>query len=212
MSDWLQLTLIIAGAYLIGAIPGGLLVGMIMGRNLLEGGSGKTGTANALSVLGRPAAIAVFALDLIKGVAAVLLARLLSWPNEAWLAVAMGLAASAAIVGHNWSVWVRLLAGRWGGGRGIVTALGAMLTVQPLVILAAVLAGITVLAMTRYVVLGTLAGIAASMVTIILLVLLKQVTPWLLPGTIAWGLLVVAGFGDSIGRLLKGSETRLGQS
>lgn len=212
MSDWLQLILLIICAYLIGAIPSGLLVGMLMGRNLLEGGSGKTGTANAMRVLGRPAAIAVFALDLIKGVASVLLARVLAWPNEAWLAMAMGLAASAAIVGHNWSLWVRLLAGRWGGGRGIVTALGAMLTVQPLVILVAGVVGIGTLAATRYVVVGTLAGIIAGVATVLVLVLLRQVTPWLLPGTIAWGLLVVAGFGDSITRLLKGTETRIGQS
>ena len=211
MSDWLQLILLIILAYLIGAMPSGLLVGRVMGRNLLEGGSGKTGTANAMSVLGRPAAIAVFALDLVKGLISVLLARSFAWTNEAWLAIAMGMAASAAIAGHNWSAWVRLLAGRWGGGRGIVTALGAMLMLQPLVILAAVIAGILSLAATRYVVVATLIGIAASMGTVIALVLLQQVTPWLLPGVIAWGLLVVVGFSDSITRLLKGTETRVGQ-
>src|SRR4026207_1113701 len=101
-----QLLLLILGSYAVGAIPSGLFVGMLMGRNILEQGSGKTGTANTLRVLGKGAAVAVFALDLVKGMAAVLLARILVWPSQAWLDIAMGAAAASAIVGHNWSVWV----------------------------------------------------------------------------------------------------------
>ena len=182
-----------------------------MGRDLLAHGSGKTGTANTLSALGRGAAVAVFALDLLKGMGAVGLARLFAWPNGAWLEVAMGLAAAAAIVGHNWSVWVRLLAGRWGGGRGIVTAIGAMLLLQAWAVLAAVMVGAAVLFLTRYVVVATLAGIGASLLTVIMLAVLGQVTPWLLLASVAWGLLVAVGFGDSIVRLLRGVETKVGQ-
>lgn len=210
ISEWLQLCAVILGAYLLGAIPSGLLVGLLMGRNLLQLGSGKTGTANTMSMLGKPAAATVFALDLAKGVLAVLIARTLAWPDDNWLAVATGLAASAAIVGHNWSVWVRLFAGKWGGGRGIVTAVGAMLVLQPLIVLAAVIAGAVALLLSRYVVIATLAGVVAGVAAAVVLALLQQITPWLLPGVIAWSLLIVAGFQDSLSRLLKGTETRLG--
>jgi glycerol-3-phosphate acyltransferase PlsY len=195
--------LLLAGSYLVGAIPGGLLVGLLMGRNLLKLGSGKTGTANSMSVLGRPAATAVFALDLLKGLVVVVLAWLLSWPNEVWLDLAIGGAGAAAIVGHNWSLWVRLFTGRWGGGRGIVTAIGAMLTVQPLAVAAAVIFGALAFIISRHVVLATIVGVAATILTSVILVLSQQLPPWLLPGTISWGLLIVAGFHDSIGRLLK---------
>ena len=206
----LQLILLLIGSYLVGALPSGLLIGLLMGRDLLKQGSGKTGTANTMRVLGRPAAVAVFVMDLLKGVAVVTIARLLAWPNEAWLELAMGGAASAAIIGHNWSVWVRLLSGQWGGGRGIVTAIGAMLVVQPWAVLAAVLFGALGLITSRYVVVATLVGVAAAIAASVILVISQQATPWLLPGAVAWGLLIVAGFHDSIGRLFKGTETRLG--
>src|SRR5437763_1633815 len=131
---WLQLIGLVAGAYLVGAIPSGLLIGRAMGRDLLRFGSGRTGATNSLRALGLPAGAAVFLFDLVKGGLAALAARLLAWPDEAWLGLATGCAGAAAIVGHNWSVWVRLLAGKWGGGRGILTAVGAVLVVQPLVI------------------------------------------------------------------------------
>jgi glycerol-3-phosphate acyltransferase PlsY len=204
--------LLLVGAYLLGAIPNGLLLGFIMGRNPLKHGSGKTGTANTLRVLGRPAAAAVLVLDLLKGLAAVIAADFLVLPaGTAWEGIAVGGAGAAAIVGHNWSLWVRLLTRRWGGGRGIVTALGAMLWVHPLVVLAAVLVGALALAATRYVVIATLAGIAAGVATATALGFAGFLSPWLLPGVFAWGLLVVAGFADSIKRLLDGVETRLGR-
>lgn len=210
-THWLQLGLLVVGAYLLGAIPNGLLVGRLAGRNLLHHGSGKTGTANTLATLGRPAAVAVFALDLIKGLLVVLIARFLSWPNDAWLYIAMSSAASSAIVGHNWSVWVRLLSGKWGGGRGIVTALGAMLIVHPLVVLAAIIGAALALAVSRYMVLGAITGALVGVVTACILVAFQQITPWLLPGCIVWALLVLAGFHDNISRLLKGTEQRLGR-
>src|SRR3712207_4856740 len=130
--EWLQLALLVAAAYLLGAVPSGLLVGRLRGRELLQYGSGKTGATNSMRGLGRQAAAVVFALDFVKGLLAVLAARLFPWPSDAWLGTAVGSRGAAAIIGHNWSIWVRLLAGKWGGGRGIVTAIGAMLAVHPL--------------------------------------------------------------------------------
>jgi glycerol-3-phosphate acyltransferase PlsY len=208
---WLQLVVLVVGAYLVGAIPSGLLIGRAMGRDLLRYGSGRTGATNSLRALGLPAGAAVFVFDLAKGALAALAARLLPWPDDAWLGIATGCAGAAAIIGHNWSVWVRLLAGKWGGGRGILTAVGAMLLVQPLVILVAAAFGALAVLVSRYgvvgVVIATLAGVAAAAA----LAWLQQMSPWFLPGVAAWALLIVVGFHDNIGRLRKGKERRFGE-
>src|SRR5690242_1046701 len=104
----LQLLLCALGAYLLGSIPSGLLVGRLRGRDLLREGSGKTGSTNTLRVLGRPAAAAVFGADLLKGLLAVALVALFAWPDADWRAAATGVAGAAVIAGHNWSLGVRL--------------------------------------------------------------------------------------------------------
>lgn len=181
-----------------------------MGRNPLNEGSGKTGATNTFRTAGPIAAALVLILDLIKGFLVVLAARSIIWPNEAWEGIAAGLAGAAAIIGHNWSVWVRVFASKWGGGRGIVTALGAMLTISPWVALAALLAGGAVLAATRYMAWGALIGALAGVATVIALGLTNSVSSWLVPGAVLWGLLVILGFHDNIGRLLSGTEPKLG--
>src|SRR4051812_28895107 len=99
--EYAQLGLLVVGAYLLGAVPGGVLIGLAMGRNLLEHGSGKTGATNTLRTLGLPAGVAVFLFDVAKGALSVLAARLIAWPGAPWMEIAMGSAGVAAIVGHN---------------------------------------------------------------------------------------------------------------
>ncbi|MEO8288433.1 MAG: glycerol-3-phosphate acyltransferase [Chloroflexota bacterium] len=206
---WLYFFVLVVGAYLVGAIPNGLLVSLLFGKNPLQAGSGKTGTSNTLSTAGPVAAGIVLLLDLLKGAVVVLAARLIEWPDDAWQGMAMGATAAAAIVGHNWSVWVRLYSGKWGGGRGIITALGAMLLVNSWVVLVAVIVGAAALLLTRYVALAAIAGTIAALIAIIALGAMNMLSFWLLPGAVAWCLLVIVGFHDNIGRLLKGTETRL---
>jgi acyl phosphate:glycerol-3-phosphate acyltransferase len=209
--DWLYFLLLIAGAYLVGAIPNGLIIGLLLGKNPLQTGSGKTGTTNTIRAAGPLAGALVLVLDLLKGAFVVLAARLVPWPDDAWLGLAMGCAAAAAIVGHNWSIWVRLYSGKWGGGRGIITALGAMLMVNFWIVIAALIAGGLALLLTRYMAVGAITGAIAGLAAIGVLGEAGQLSPWLLPGTAAWCLLVLLGFHDNIGRLLHGTETRLGR-
>jgi len=130
--EWLKLFSVMLVAYLLGSFPSGLIIGLRLGRDLREHGSGKTGATNALRSIGRRAAIIIFLLDMGKGMLAVLIARLVPWPNDTWASIAMGGAAAAAIVGHIWSIWIRLFTGKWAGGRGVATVFGAMLAVHPL--------------------------------------------------------------------------------
>src|SRR5947208_3374417 len=103
---WLQLVLLALIAYMVGAVPNGLVVGRLLGHDLLREGSGKLGATNTIRVLGRPAGVAVFALDLAKGLLAGLLPRLVAWPDPAWADLALGATGAAVIAGHNWSLWV----------------------------------------------------------------------------------------------------------
>ncbi|MGA7730889.1 MAG: glycerol-3-phosphate acyltransferase [Chloroflexia bacterium] len=210
MSDFLLLLAVTVGAYLIGAIPSGLLISRLKGRDPLSEGSGKTGATNTFRTAGPAAGAIVLVLDLVKGFVSAFIARLFAWPDEVWASVAVGASGAAAIIGHNWSVWVRLLARKWGGGRGIMTAFGAMLTVSPWVALAALLAGGATIVITRYMAWGALVGAVAGVGTVILLGVLGAISPWLVPGAVLWGLLVILGFHDNIGRLFRGAEPKLG--
>ena len=115
-------------AYLIGAIPFGILAGRLAGGvDLRQHGSRRTGTTNALRTLGLGWAAAVFVLDVAKGAVAVLLAQALYQAGPAgspeWVAAAAGV---AAVVGHNWSVFIG-----FGGGRGVATSAGGLLVISP---------------------------------------------------------------------------------
>ena len=208
--ELLQLALIVALAYLIGSIPTGLLMARLKGVDLLAKGSGKTGAANTMNAVGIGAAATVLAVDLVKGVLATLLAYLFPW-EDVWLAVAVTCAGAAAILGHNYSVWVHLMSGKWGGGRGIVTALGAMVMLHPLVVLAAIVTGLLALVLTRYMVVGAIAGTIAAVVAAVILVASGSLWSWFLLAVIVWAVLVIIGFRDNLERLAQGAETKLGR-
>jgi glycerol-3-phosphate acyltransferase PlsY len=209
--EWLKLFSVILAAYLLGSFPSGLVIGLRLGRDLREHGSGKTGATNALRAIGRRAAALIFLLDMSKGMAAVLIARLLPWPDETWASVAMGTAAAAAIVGHIWSIWIRLFTGKWGGGRGVATVFGAMLVVSPLASMIGLIVGIVVIAVSRYVSLGSILGITTGLLVCVVLVAFGQIPLGFLPWALVCGALVVIVHHDNIQRLLRGTERKFGQ-
>lgn len=140
-------------AYLLGSVPGGLVLGRLVGVDLRTQGSGNAGATNAVRARGPWFGGAVFAFDVAKGVIAV---ALLPWLNAAaapWLALAC---AGAVIVGHVFPVWFRFR-----GGKGFATALGVLLVLSPLAL--AVVAGVwvVVLVLTGYVSAATLCGALA---------------------------------------------------
>nr|WP_285855648.1 glycerol-3-phosphate 1-O-acyltransferase PlsY [Paenibacillus camelliae] len=134
-------------SYLVGSITFSIVIAKLFkGIDIRNHGSGNAGATNTLRVLGIGPAIAVLALDLLKGMGGVVLARALS--DLEWLPVACGL---AAIVGHNWPIWFKFK-----GGKGIATAIGVL---SVLVFIPALIAGIIAIAsifITRYVSLGSL--------------------------------------------------------
>lgn len=192
--------------YLLGAVPFGLIVGRLTkGIDLREYGSHRTGATNALRTLGMRAAAAVLVLDVAKGVAAVLLARLLfiDDPLVEWAAAAAGL---AAVVGHNWSAFIGFT-----GGRGVATSAGALgaMSIASLLILAPIVA--VVMWRSRYVSLGSIVGALGAPVITALLAGFGAATVPAIAYALASGLLVTAAHADNIGRLRAGTERRIGQ-
>lgn len=192
--------------YLLGAIPFGLLIGRLTrGIDLREYGSHRTGATNALRTLGLRAAALVFLLDVGKGVAAVLIARAL-FADDPLVEWAAAIAGMAAIVGHNWSVFIGFT-----GGRGVATSaggLGAMTTWTVLLVAPIVVA---VIWRTRYVSLGSITGgLLAPVVTAILWAAGTASVPAIAYAA-ASGLLVTAAHADNIARLRAGTERKIGQ-
>ena len=193
--------------YLVGAIPFGLLAGRLAGGvDLREHGSRRTGTTNALRTLGLGWAVAVFVLDVAKGAVAVLLAQTLYQSGAAgtveWVAA---LAGFAAVVGHNWSVFIGFR-----GGRGVATSAGGLLVISPwtLAVIAPLMA--VVVLQSRYVSLGSVvAAAAAPAVTAVLAA--TGVVGWAAVAyALATGLLIIASHGDNLRRLRDGTERRIG--
>jgi len=202
------MTLVLAAllGYLLGAIPFGLIIGRLTrGIDLREFGSHRTGATNALRTLGLRWAALVFVLDVAKGVAAVLLARALfaDDPLVEWAAAVAGF---AAILGHNWSVFIRFT-----GGRGVATSAGAMgaMSIWTVVVLAPIVIG--VIWRSRYVSLGSITGsLLAPVVTAIFWALDMATVPAIVYA-LASGLLVTAAHADNIARLRAGTERKIGQ-
>ena len=202
------MNLLLAGllGYLLGAVPFGLIIGRLTrGIDLREYGSHRTGATNALRTLGLPAAAAVFLLDVAKGAAAVMLARLI-FADDPLVDWAAAIAGFAAIVGHNWSVFIGFT-----GGRGVATSAGGLLAMSPwtVLILAPIVFGI--MWRTRYVSLGSITGglLAPVVTTILWLVDLASVPA--IAYALASGLLVTAAHADNIARLRAGTERKIGQ-
>ena len=131
--------LVVALAYLLGSIPFAFLA------------SGNLGAANVFRTLGREMGIAVMAADILKGVVAVVIARLLT--DDPWPAVA----AAAAMAGHVFPVWLGFK-----GGKGVAVAGGAVIALMPLAAIICFVIWVVVVATTRYTSLAAVVACLAS--------------------------------------------------
>lgn len=193
--------------YLLGALPFGLIVGrMTRGIDLRDYGSHRTGATNALRTLGLRAAALVFLLDVGKGLAAVLLARLLfaGDPLVEWAAAVAGF---AAVVGHDWSVFIRFT-----GGRGVATSAGALGAMSPWTILVLAPIVIGIIWRTRYVSLGSITGGLLAPVITAVLWAVGAASVAAIVYAAASGLLVTAAHADNIARLRAGTERKIGRT
>lgn len=151
----LYLLLTLVGAYLLGSIPSAVWIGKAFyGVDVREHGSGNAGTTNVMRVLGKKAALPVFAIDALKGYAAVALAGCSGVPNqsEGYLYVKIALCL-LAVVGHMFPIFAGFK-----GGKGVATLVGAMFGFSVGGILLAFATFLVVVARTKYVSVGSLTG------------------------------------------------------
>lgn len=181
-------------SYLAGAIPFGYLVGRSRGLDIRNYGSGNIGTTNAFRVFGPALGSLVFVCDVAKGALPVLLAETLGGP--AWGVIA-GL---AAIIGHNWSIFLG-----FSGGRGVATGAGVALALIPKVVVIAFGIWFLVVLISGYVSLGSI--IASLAVPVIALLLRVPAIIYLF--AIPAPLFILYRHRPNIERLKKGTEPRL---
>ncbi len=194
--------LLVIAAYLVGSIPTGLWLGMIVGGvDVRRAGSHRTGATNVQRALGTRAGVAVLAIDFGKGLGVVLAARAIG--GNDYIAAAAGL---AAVVGHIFPA----LAG-FRGGRGVATGAGAVCALAPLALLLgfATLAIVDVL--TRYVSLGSVIGALSAAIWVVALRGRTPESDAALPLAVSVGVLVVLAHADNIYRLVRGRESKLGE-
>lgn len=194
----LEILLVVAG-YLAGSLPMGVIVARLTGApDPRTVGSGRTGGTNALRAMGLRRAVAVGVLDIAKGAVPVLAAVMLGATP-----LAQALAGAAAVLGAWRSVFLR-----FHGGRGVATGIGALLIIQPLVIVLGAPVFFGTIWLTRYVSLGSLLAAAAAVLLLAAFVWIGLNDPADLLFVVVSAGLVWIAHADNIGRLLRGEERR----
>lgn len=151
---------LLAAAYLLGSIPSAVWIGKkYYGIDVRDYGSKNAGATNTLRVLGRRAALPVFALDVLKGFVAVTLMGLMKYSDaidDNVLVILKIMAVAAAVTGHILPVFAGFR-----GGKGVATLVGAIIGINPTIVLLCFAVWFVVLMIWHYVSLASMtAGIA----------------------------------------------------
>lgn len=186
----------LVAAYLIGAIPCGLVLTRLMGLgDIRQAGSGNIGATNVYRVGGRGLGVATLVLDALKGVVPVLLSVQL-FPESPWTT---SLVAAAAFLGHCYPVYLGFK-----GGKGVATGLGIYLVLSPLAVLIALGVFAGVLWRWSYV---SLASLCAAGIIPLLVLVFERSLPLFLVTLFISGMVIWRHRGN-IERLLNGTENR----
>lgn len=186
--------------YLLGSVPVGLLlVRAWTGTDVRTVGSGRTGGTNVYRAAGGFPALLTVAGDSLKGIIAVLVARFVVGTPTAQVLAGLG-----AVIGHNWSVYIR-----FAGGAGTMTNLGALLALSPLTFVTSLAAGTIGLALTRYASVGSITVSVAAPVVLLVMVVAGRLPAETLIYGVGQAALIIYALRPNIGRLRAGTERRV---
>jgi glycerol-3-phosphate acyltransferase PlsY len=202
-------------AYAVGSIPFSYLVARaVAGKDVRHHGSGNVGATNVARTAGRGAGVLALTFDLAKGYVAIVVARWLvarpEWPfgpgvspwhsREMWIA----LAGLIAVLAHMFPVWLR-----FHGGKGVATAAGVILALDPIVFLAAVLVFAIVALASRYVSLASI--VSAASIPLLFRFIAHDAPFWRTVISIGIALAVILKHHSNIARLVQGRERQAGR-
>jgi glycerol-3-phosphate acyltransferase PlsY len=189
------------GAYLLGSVSFAVIISRLMGlQDPRSYGSKNPGATNVLRSGNRAAAVLTLAFDVLKGYVPVYLV-LLFGPRFGLGETAAAFAGLAAFLGHLWPVFFRFQ-----GGKGVATAAGVLMALNPALGLAALLSWVIIAAFFRY---SSLASLVAAAFAPFYQALIWGVEPSII-AIIAMSLLLVWRHQGNIRKLLNGTESRLG--
>lgn len=193
----IKIIILAIAAYILGSIPFGVVSAKTKGIDLTKTGSGNIGATNALRALGKGPAIITLLGDMLKGTAAVAIARLFAIDP-----LYEGIIGLVAILGHNFSLFLNFR-----GGKGVATSIGVLLIYSPL-------AAILTLAIWLLVVLLTRISSMGALVAFILLpinIILFDNKDIKLIVSILIAVLIFVKHIDNIKRIVKGTEKKIGE-
>ncbi|TET53845.1 MAG: glycerol-3-phosphate 1-O-acyltransferase PlsY [Actinobacteria bacterium] len=189
-------------AYIMGSFPMGLWVGQVFfKKDIRVEGSSNIGATNAYRILGPSAGVVVFLGDFLKGAAPVIIMKSINLePNLInWLAVGAGM---FAMLGHTFSIFLKFK-----GGKGVTTALGAIIVLAPKVSALILLIWLVVLAISRYI---SLSSITAALALPVFTIFWQgQNTPFMIFSFLI-AIVIIYKHRSNIGRLFEGVEPRVG--
>ena len=194
--------LVLILAYILGSIPFGVVLGKIVKSiDVRELGSGSMGMTNVIRTVGIYTGIAVLILDMLKSILAIYLAILIVDSS-----LIVSLSGVLAITGHIWPVF-----SKFRGGKGTACGWAGLIFLSPISGLIASIVVLFLIAITRYVSLGSItASVVGSIFLVILCLTGNAPLPYMWFGVLGT-ILIAFRHKDNILRLIKGQERKLGQ-
>lgn len=205
MMDILKLFMALAVGYFLGSLNTAVIVGKIYGTDIRSHGSNSAGLTNTLRVLGKPAAMFVLIGDILKGILACLIGLLLGvyfYSGEMMDSVSLLVAGAGAVIGHNWPVYFRFK-----GGKGALTAISVLFMINWVIALLCLLFFVIIIALTRYVSLGTIS--ATILIAVISFIPVFGHTLYFNMYICLIAFIVIFKHRQNIQRLLSGTENKL---
>ena len=214
----MEITLLITFSFVLGSIPCGVIIAKAKGVDLKKIGSGNIGATNVLRSLGKGAALLTLLGDVLKGTAAVAIARVFASDPGFYAsgfgtgilqsitsnpqAAIEGFAGLSAILGHNFSLFLKFR-----GGKGVATSIGVLVIYSPQVAILTLIIWLVIALITKYSSLGAIVSLGLLPVNVFLFdpVRIKV----LISAMIA--LLILVRHIGNIERLIKGAERKIGE-
>ncbi|MBM4135809.1 MAG: glycerol-3-phosphate 1-O-acyltransferase PlsY [Nitrospira sp.] len=192
----IKIALLILFAFIIGSIPFGVLIAKSKGIDLKQVGSRNIGATNVLRSLGKWAAILTLSGDILKGTAAVAIGRYFGVGT-----LYEGLLGFSAILGHNFSLFLRFR-----GGKGVATSFGVLALFSPQIALITFIIWLVIVLLTRYSSVGALVSFGLMPINMVLFDNKEKLSIALLIT-----ILIFLRHKDNIQRLIQGTERGVGE-